>query len=152
MQIKSKPKMPIRRINIKDSLGDVDFDGIDLAGLENHIRNNVTTKNAHYFKMMGRTINDYKKLYLEEKYSYADSFKTIEVYGTRDETDMEFANRMEEYEKHIVTWEKWHTENEQAINDELQRREDQLKAELEEKQAKEIAQLEKQLKKLKGTQ
>lgn len=149
MKIKTKPKKPTRK-TIKDEFwvdigGDMSLDGIR-DGLLRQIKQQLSVDRS-YYKRIGLTIESYDSFILKEKHCWDNS--EFFVVGTRQETDNEFNERVEDYKKRLAVYNKWLKENKANIKIELERREkvkkEKAKAE-KDKIRKQIERLQKKLK------
>lgn len=119
MKIKSRPKKPVRKDSVEKNMWlDAGYDQT-VADLLDRIPPGVAYENV--------TLCFYE---------------AGEINWSSPETDEEFAIRMKAYETKLANYEKWLTENKDAIEKELVQREEEKK----EKQAKKVEELKRKLK------
>lgn len=143
-RIRKKPQRPKRK-TITDSFWiNTCLHGVSLDAIEFHLRQQVKVQIEQnvYYQKIGLDLADYSNLRLKEDSDWDDY--SLYVLGDRQETDLEFNERLNAYKRNLKKYNKWYAENKNNIAAELDRRE----KEKENKKEREAEAKEKQIKKL----
>ena len=138
MRIKSKPKKPVRKKNIREYYEI--YDGNTLSDIILKIDSNIDLSDVRF----------------SVSYDRWDEEADVAIHLIRDETDEEFEKRMQSYNKRLASYNEWYDKNKDQIEEELAKRaelkkqKETHKAEQQQKQAeKKIKEAEKEIKRLK---
>ena len=136
--------------NMEEHLGNWYGETIPVDDCSNLVRAQVNQTYGAYFVNNGIAIDDFKSFYFKiERGFYPGDCDDIAIIGVRDETDKEFAARVNAYNKRLVAYEKWYKDNHQKIQKELTRRKEEESRQKQASKEHKIKTLEAKLKRLK---